>query len=174
VQPATITFLASAEVWHGQQTQGLPPTTPPPPLPVALSCAAAQTSYDDLIANATKLDQFKADVVAAVAAAAQLPTSAVSVLSLQRGSVVAEVQVMVPAAQATQQQLAAISSAITGSPDAMFGSGFKSAYRWVACLAQVQCARSGAVSCPGHQVACPGCSVMVHAACCTLTEGMLA
>jgi len=90
---------------------------------------ALQTSYEALVADGAKHQQFETDVVNAVSAAVQLPRSAVSMLSLAAGSVVAEVQVMVPAAQATNELLAAIAATITGNPDALFSDRFRSAYR---------------------------------------------
>jgi hypothetical protein len=87
-----------------------------------------QASYDTLVADTSKLQKFKQDIVESVAAAANVSMSAVEVVSIKPGSVVAEVRLLVPAAEATPEKLAEISKAVSSNPDALFDDTFRVAY----------------------------------------------
>ena len=90
--------------------------------------AAMQASYDTLIADASKLNKFKQDIVTTVAAAANVSTDAVEVVSVKPGSVVAEVRLLVPASEASPEKLAEISQAVSSNPAALFDDSFRASH----------------------------------------------
>ena len=84
--------------------------------------------YATLASNSTKMAAFSAGVVAAIATAANVPTSYISVASVTAGSVVVSTEITFPSSSFTAGQANAVASAVMNSASTTFSTAFQSTY----------------------------------------------
>lgn len=85
--------------------------------------------YSTLTASTAKMEEFKVGVQASIAAAAKVPSSYVSILSVKPGSVAVESSITYPPdSGVTQAQADQAAAALVSSPATAFSSSFMSTY----------------------------------------------
>ena len=110
-------------------------STASPPSPSSSSTTFVQKlkhtfnmDYATLASNSTKMAAFSAGIVAAIATAANVPTSYISVASVTAGSVIVSTEITFPSSTYTADQANAVASAVMNSASTTFSTAFQSTY----------------------------------------------